>query len=748
MRSSSVQAIEKSADYSAPLVSGRPYGEAEQWASVDVQQMVSMLRRRIKVFAATFVAILLLAGLYAFTAKPIYESQTTIEVNTQDRNAGAADLGILSALVDTGAQNVETQVAILKGPLLKKKAFALLTDAERVTAKRFCSIDVAAVGNTTLVKVTVRTFDRLVAQKLADTICREYIKDNLDENRDAVRGARIYVAGQLTKKLHQLNEAQVKLANFKKANQTFDLTAQSQALVGRLTDMQTQGDAARSAKMAALAQIQRFTRDASGMADSTRMPQTIARSPQVDALKAQLTQVQIDLIKAQEEYTPTDPVVTTLKSQIASLQRQLRNRVEFETSTYTQVPNAIKAGMLQQIAQLRGTVVASDSQIAAVNSAMASAKEELKALPDREYRLGRLIQNAASLQQSYNLLNDQYGNLQIQEQAKVANAELRFEAEPGLLVAPKKGRILMLTVPMALLLAFLLAAFVDRLDGRVHSDSEVENATGLPVMAHIPEISRGGESRLLGPVTTPENFRLAESFQMLRTSISFSAYDKPLQTILVSSSLPGEGKSTCAMNLAIAAALNGERVIIVDCDLRRPAAHRLLKLPNRVGFTSVVAGKATLEEALQETHIPGLRLLSSGPTPPNPYLLLHSRGARELLEQLRTEADFIIIDTPPALGMADAQLLSTNSDAILLVVSTKGAKKYEISRTRDLLGQTNVEVLGAILNRVESNFSGYGGQSTYGRYALGSQDDGQNDGDEANDDNAGAEPAIASRTSV
>jgi capsular exopolysaccharide synthesis family protein len=448
----------------------------------------------------------------------------------------------------------------------------------------------------------------------------------------------------------------------------------------------------------------------------------------VEALKGQLTASEIELIKARQEYTETDPTIIALKNQIANLRRQLQHQVEFETSTKANVPNTIKSGILQQIAQLKGTVAASDSQIAAVQRAMASAKEELKALPDREYRLGRLIQDATSLQQSYNLLNETYGNLQIQEQAKVANARQRFEAEPGLLVAPKKARILMLTVPLACILAFLLAALVDRLDGRVHSDHEVETATGLPVMAHIPEISRSEDHRLLGPTSTTENFRLAESFQMLRTSISFSAYDKPIQTILISSSLPGEGKSTCAMNLAIASALSGERVILVDCDLRRPAAHRLLKLPNRVGFTSVVAGTATLEEALQETNIPGLRILSSGPTPPNPFRMLHSRGARELLDQLRNEADFIIIDTPPALGMADAQLLATASDAILLVVSAKGAKKYEISRTRDLLGQTNVEVLGAILNRVESSFHGYHSQDAYGRYALNGDSNGQQNG--------------------
>jgi capsular exopolysaccharide synthesis family protein len=526
------------------------------------------------------------------------------------------------------------------------------------------------------------------------------------------------VEGQRNKQLALLNQAQIRLANFKKANETFDLSTQSQALVTRMSAMQNEAEQARANKLAALAQLERLRRDVSGMPDSTKVPQTITRSPQVEAIKNQLTQLEIDLLKAQQEYTTNDPNITGLKTQIANLRRQLRNRVEFETSSYTNMPNAVKSGMMQRIAELQGEVLSNESRGVAVKRAMQNATAELRALPDREYRLGRLMQDATGLQQAYTLLNDQYLNLKIQEQAKVPNAQMRFPAEAASLVAPKKARILMLALPLGLMLAFLLAAFIERLDGRIHSDGEAERATGLPVIAHIPEAPREAESKLLSASTTQANFHLSESFQMLRTSIAFSVYDKPIRSILITSSLPGEGKSTCATNLAIAAAQSGESVILVDCDLRRPTCHRLLKLPNRVGFTNVVAGNASLDEALQQTSTPGLRLLASGPTPPNPYRLLHSRGARELLDQLRNEADFIVIDTPPALGMADAQVIATSTDAILLVVSTKGAKKHEISRTSYVLGQTNVELLGMILNRVESSYDGYYGQDTYRDYAL------------------------------
>jgi capsular exopolysaccharide synthesis family protein len=715
VRSSSVQAIEKSGDFAPAALASRSYAEAEQWAAVDIQQVFAMVRRRKAIILAVFSTVLAIAALYAFTAQPKYESQATIEIN-QKNNSAAAGLGALSALVDTGSNDVQTQIAILQGSPIREKAFATLTPQELAAVKKFCNIDVSGVGQTALVRIAVVTTNPRVSRKLADSLCRIYINETLEDNRDEVRGARIYVENQLKQNSDKLKQAQADLANFKKQNKTFDITAQSGALLTRMTALRSAVDAANADKQAALSQLSMLRHSVAAMPDNTTQPQNLVRSPKVETLKAQLTQLELSLIKAQQEYTASAPQVTDLKNQISGIKRQLRQLNEFEPSTIVITPNTMKQSTQQNISTLETAAQAAASRAAAAQAAWQSAQSELLALPDREYQLGRLLLGTTVLQQSYNTLVGQYQTLMIQEKAKVANAQQRFPADKARLVAPKKARILMLAVPMGLILAFMLAAFIDRMDGRVHSDSEVENATGLPVMAHIPEVA--GADKLLAPTMEQSDFQLSESFQMLRTGIAFSVYDNPIRSVLITSSLPSEGKSTCAMNLAIAAAQSGERVILVDCDLRRPASHRLLDLPNRIGFTNVVAGTATLEEALQETSIPGLRVLSSGPTPPNPYRLLHSRGARELLDQLRREADFVVIDTPPALGMADAQLISGSADAILLVVSTKGAKKHEIARTRDFLGQTNVEILGTILNRVQPSFGGYYGQDHYGAYAL------------------------------
>jgi capsular exopolysaccharide synthesis family protein len=182
--------------------------------------------------------------------------------------------------------------------------------------------------------------------------------------------------------------------------------------------------------------------------------------------------------------------------------------------------------------------------------------------------------------------------------------------------------------------------------------------------------------------------------------------------VVVTSSLPNEGKSVSATSLAIAAALSGERVILVDCDLRHPGLQEFFDLPNDIGVTSVVSGACTLDEALQSTRIPTLRVLTTGPLIAEPLQVLNSPGARALFDQMKQEADFVVIDTPPALVFAEAQVIAAMTDAMLLVISSQDAKKREVARTRDLFDQSGLMPLGAVLNKIPLGAEGY----YYGRY--------------------------------
>jgi capsular exopolysaccharide synthesis family protein len=267
------------------------------------------------------------------------------------------------------------------------------------------------------------------------------------------------------------------------------------------------------------------------------------------------------------------------------------------------------------------------------------------------------------------------------------------------------------------------------LDDRIHSDDDVRHASGLPVLTHVPVIKdvahqtliglpgvREGSSTALATTASYHAAPLLESFRMLRANLMFSATVEPIRSIVVTSSRPSEGKSSCAVNLAVALALDGKSVILVDCDLRRPKTHDLLSLRNSIGFTSVVTGQVSIEDALQTCGIANLKVLTGGPVPPNPTELLNSRAGRACLKQLMGSAEFVILDTPPALVMADAQMVASQADTVLLVVSANEADKREVARTTELMAQTGARLLGTVLIKSDTSTGGYYNYSTYSQY--------------------------------
>ncbi|MBU0490780.1 MAG: CpsD/CapB family tyrosine-protein kinase [Chloroflexi bacterium] len=205
---------------------------------------------------------------------------------------------------------------------------------------------------------------------------------------------------------------------------------------------------------------------------------------------------------------------------------------------------------------------------------------------------------------------------------------------------------------------------------------------------------------------------VAEAYRSLRTNIQFSSLDKPLEAFLITSTGSQEGKSTTAANLAITFAQSGSQVILVDADLRRPSQHRLFGLPNAVGLTTMMLENQE-DLPLQYTAIPGLRLLSSGPLPPNPADVLGFRRMDEAIARLKKEADLIIFDTPPVIAVTDAAVLSAKVDGVLVVLSAGKTKRDQARRAYDLLTKVNANIIGAVLNNAKLD------RGTYSYYAEG-----------------------------
>ena len=193
---------------------------------------------------------------------------------------------------------------------------------------------------------------------------------------------------------------------------------------------------------------------------------------------------------------------------------------------------------------------------------------------------------------------------------------------------------------------------------------------------------------------------IAEAYRTLRTNIQFSKTDGDLKTIMFTSSGPGEGKSTTIANTAVALAQSGKKVILVDCDLRKPVQHKIFGKRNR-GVTNILVEEIEANHFIQDTQVENLRLLTSGPIPPNPSELLGSTKMQELINYLKTQADYVIIDAPPVIAVTDASVLASRVDGVTLVINSGSVRPEMAQKAKELLVKANGHLLGVILNRVE-----------------------------------------------
>ena len=198
----------------------------------------------------------------------------------------------------------------------------------------------------------------------------------------------------------------------------------------------------------------------------------------------------------------------------------------------------------------------------------------------------------------------------------------------------------------------------------------------------------------------------AEAYRTLRTNLQFSSLDRPLRTILATSTAPNEGKSTTIANLAVTMAQAEQRVLLVDCDLRRPTLHTIFNLPNDVGLTSMMLQD---DERLpvQATAVPGLTLLSSGPLPPRPADILGSRRMEQVIAMLKEQADIVLFDTPPVNAVTDAAVLATKVDGVLLVFRSGATRRDHARDARKLLEKVNAHIVGVVLTDVRQERNQY-----------------------------------------
>lgn len=364
-----------------------------------------------------------------------------------------------------------------------------------------------------------------------------------------------------------------------------------------------------------------------------------------------------------------------------------------------------------------------EAQLASIGDQIEAIETEINELgeattPEQEAALSRLETQLNEAQIRY---TDAFNNLNALQVSQAQESSTLIQIEqaqvPRTPIRPRTETNVLLAAIVGGMFAVGLIFLVDYLDDTVKSPQEILADTGLSTLGTIAIIKGEDHAERLITAKSPRD-PISEAYRVLRTNLSFSAVDDRLNSVLITSSSPGEGKSTTAANLAVVMAQTGKRVIIVDADLRRPMQHKFFNTANNQGLTTAILDSNTpVTYHLQKTKLPELLLMTSGPIPPNPAELLNSHRMTQVIEALLNEADIIIFDTPPVLTVADATILAPRTDGSLIVVESGRTRRAALVEANERLNTASAHLLGTVVNKLNpKRIRGYGYYYKYHYY--------------------------------
>lgn len=620
-----------------------------------------------------------------------------------------------------------------------------LTAEEKILVDRYAGIllgglSVAPVDKTNLVSINVQSTNPELAAKVSDKVAEIFIEQDIKRETEGAK-----------KNLESLTESIEELENtIASQEQEYIRYVQSSGLA-----LQEQGNELRANNLTTLTQQWMSAKDdrlklearyntavqANNRGEGINIPDITDSKVFQDMnrlnierrakLQDRIREIDKDIQQAETEkaellakYTSEYVKVKQLEEKIASLKLG-RDRTEQEVS---------------QIIDRDQKKLESD----AVSGALVGLKAQLDSARDREKKLFDAVGNETSIsnvqgQAEFRLtslkseitnnrnLLDSYKQGQKQQELAISssrpdNLKISTKAQTGVLIGPKRERNILIAFLLSLAAGIGFAFLLDYLDDSIKTSDDIGRHLGLPTLALIPHQSVSTKSKLnvakgngnfsgSTALISLEDTRsaMAEAYRHLRTSLLFSSAGKPPQTILITSSQPAEGKTTTAINTAVTLAQSGADVVIIDCDLRRPRLHNHFGFENSHGLTNYLSGEKNTDNLLKPfPDLPKLKVITSGPIPPNPAELLSSNEMKNLLTFLKTNYKHVIIDSPPAISFTDAAILSTQVDGVVLVALAGKSSIHLIRRFKQRLGNIGARIYGVVLNGIKSSSVEYG----------------------------------------
>ena len=671
----------------------------------------------------TFVYIVSLL-LFSTIRKTDYEAEGKLlfqRTNTVSALTGVGtELGKLESVMQDRSNPLNTESEVIRSvPVVQTTIEKLALQDNKGATLRFKDflkqLTVKELKGSDVLQVSYKDRNPQLAAEVVNTLMRIYLERNINSHRQAAQSARKFIEKQLPAAELVVRKAEAKLRQFKEKNQITTLETEATQGIEILANLQRQiGDVeARIANTQAQSQVIRNQLRMN--AQQGVMMTSLSQSRGVQDVLTQVQQLETQLATRRSVLQDNHPEILRLQNNLTALKGILQSRIQEVAGTrQTQTNQTPQNGDLQQqltsrLVELESTHQGLTSQLLSLSNLQANYRQNLNRLPKLQQQLRELERQQQAAQSTYSLLLQKLPETRIAENQNLGNARQISQA----LVPDEPASSPMISYVSAGLLGILAALatvyILEITDKSIRTIDDIRELLEFTILGVIPsftkeqklifarEESEFAHQRLI--VNYAPRSLISEAYRMLRANLTCISSDKELKTIVVTSSVPQEGKSTVSANLALILAQMERKVLLVDGDLRRPVQHHIWELSNSEGLSHVIVGQANVRTTIAKVS-DNLDVLTAGVVPPSPASLLDSKRMATLVHDFAIDYDFVIIDTPALTVAADAAILGQMADGLLLVVRPGVANSVDATISREILQQSGQNVLGQVVNGV------------------------------------------------
>ncbi|TBW08931.1 polysaccharide biosynthesis tyrosine autokinase [Azotobacter chroococcum] len=568
-------------------------------------------------------------------------------------------------------------------------------------------ISIELIGKSQLVKVQVDMTDAQLAANAANALARGFIESQMEAIMSMSATAATWMNSRLGELKIKLKEAEDRLQAFREQENLVDVggvvtisAAELSATSDRMIDARRQRAEAESLYR----QVQ-ASRSA-GWEHLASIPAVLG-DPLIQQFKANEAQARAKVEELAKRYGPRHPAMEAAQTELAAASASLRGQVE------------------QVVAGIQRNYQMATANEGSLRASVETNKAQIQNISRKEFKLRELQREVEANRTLYETFMTRLKETTATADLETANARVVDKASvPILPIKPKKFLIVALAGLLALFAGIGITLLLDALNNTFKSTEDVENKLYMPVLGILPLVDSKHRNRLAQLFGGNEEKAFSESIRTIRTGVILSGMNRPHQVLVITSSLPNEGKSTVASNLAFALG-QMERILLIDADLRRPTLAKNFAFPvGTPGLANLIASTARLDECIR--HVNGIDMIGAGAVPPNPLELLSSPRFAKIVEVLKTRYERIVIDSPPTQAVSDAAILATQANALIYVIKSEATPIPLAQKGIGLLLQSNTPITGVVLNQVDVQKAhqhgySYGGYYDYYGYSKNQQ---------------------------